>query len=215
MIFSSSWQHNDSVLIYTSILCRIREAWIYSECSIPSREILISVCGGYGCVCIECVCVKIHTHTHTQWGFSPQPSLMMLTFKSKSDKGRKGNRLYISFTHTHAHTLIKKQVSLRMCTNSPAVHAIIHFVHTHNQTWKFTNVLRPLLLVHTHEEHTHTHGCVKDAMMSEKSWLAASVIRHWCSGRKLVCLNRPSHTPWTQTHYCFPIHYWPLLTRLL
>lgn len=76
---------------------------MYTWIAQPSREILI-VCVVWLDLC--CLC-KMHTGR----GFSAQPSLMTLTFKSKSDKGRKGNRLYISFTHTHAHTLIKKQVS--------------------------------------------------------------------------------------------------------
>lgn len=54
---------------------------------------------------------------------SAQPSLAELTFKSESDKRGTGglgvrgdarggvNRLYVSFTHTHAHTLIKTQAS--------------------------------------------------------------------------------------------------------
>lgn len=50
------------------------------------------------------------TSTHTLR--SPPSSIPQdADLKSESDERRKENRLYGSFTHTHAHTLIKRQVS--------------------------------------------------------------------------------------------------------
>lgn len=110
IIFNSFRQENDSGLIhiYTYILYLI--AWIRKyERGVPGREILINV---HGCE------KNIYPNAEVP---SAQASLAELTFKSKSDKRGTGglgvggegggDRLYVSFTHTHAHTLIKTQAS--------------------------------------------------------------------------------------------------------
>lgn len=99
-----------------------------------------------------CVSVKIYT----RGGFSPPPSLTTLTFKSKSDKRREGNRLYISFTHTHAH--INQKASEPVCAQI-APRSMPSFIlctriikHENSQT------RCPLTPPHTHTKHTQRCG---------------------------------------------------------
>lgn len=138
-----------------------------------------------------CGCVKIYTHK----GFSTQPSLMMLTFKSKSDERGTGNRLYISFTYTHAHTLIKKARE-SICAQI-AMWCMLSFILC-TRIIKLENPLTfcPLTpCVHTQKTPQREMLC---RSMFEKSRLAASVnSAAWLRSRLCVCSLSvtPQHTP--------------------
>lgn len=96
IIFNSSGQQNDCALIYTYYL--IGEAWIYSEHSLPSREILINVCGGNECVS---VCVFMYKYTLAQ--LSPSAISHDADLQKQIGQGKEGNRLDIH-SHTRMHT---------------------------------------------------------------------------------------------------------------
>lgn len=105
---------------------------------------------------------------------------MTLTFKSQSDKGRKGNRLYISFTHTHAHTLIKKQVRPYV-HKQPWCGPSFVLVHTHNQTWKCASVL-PVPPHSTYK--THTENTLQREMLYRMRWCQRGA--DWLYGKQTV-----------------------------
>lgn len=124
----------------------------------------------------------------------------------QEQRGKEGESI-VHFIHTHAHTLIKKQVCMckiaPRCMPSFILHSHI-IQHDNSQVWC------PLLLSRTNaflaKCRKPTRLCRQYAVMSEISWLAASVnTRGVCSSWH----NPTNVTPRTHTASIImkPLHY--------
>lgn len=146
-----------------------------TQCNIPRREILINVCGR---------CNSIYTHCRLSWCW---PS------RAKRD----GRGIDCTF-HSYARTHINQKASLYV-QNSPMVHAIIHFAHTHNPTWQFTSVMP--FTPQPRERFSRQMQETDEAVWAICSDVRNELIGCFCKhARRVRFLSQPNKCDTTDTH---------------